>query len=161
MACNVQDWSLKDLTDALNNKHIDKKRIAVPLFQRGKRWKRDQEEKFIDSLKSGYPVGTMLFYETIEDNQSVYLLVDGLQRGNTIRKYITKPTEFFSSETIGDEICTKLLTAELGISSQPWFSRAYLNPLRAQGYIGQSLPKKPTSPLQRNRLLRKGKDVPV
>ena len=111
MACNVQDWSLKDLTDALNNKHIDKKRIAVPMFQRGTRWQRSQEEKFIDSLKSGFPVGTMLFYETIEDNQSVYLLVDGLQRGNTIRKYITKPTEFFSSETIGDEICSKLLIA--------------------------------------------------
>lgn len=111
MACNVQDWSLKDLSDALNNKHIDKKRIAVPMFQRGTRWHRAQEEKFIDSLKSGFPVGTMLFYETIEDNQSVYLLVDGLQRGNTIRKYITKPTEFFSSETIGDEICSKLLIA--------------------------------------------------
>ena len=69
MACNVQDWSLKDLTDALNNKHIDKKRIAVPMFQRGTRWHRAQEEKFIDSLKSGFPVGTMLFYETIEDNR--------------------------------------------------------------------------------------------
>jgi len=111
MACNVQDWSLKDLTDALNNRHIDKKRIAVPMFQRGTRWQPSQEEKFIDSLKSGFPVGTMLFYETIEDNQSVYLLVDGLQRGNTIRKFITKPTTFISSETISDEICSKLLLA--------------------------------------------------
>ena len=51
------------------------------------------------------------------------------------------------------------LASELGISSQPWMSRAYLNPLMAQGYIAQTLPKKPTSPLQHYRLLRKGRDV--
>ena len=51
------------------------------------------------------------------------------------------------------------LASELGIMSQPWLSRAYLNPLMAQGYIAQTLPKKPQSPLQRYRLLRKGKDV--
>ena len=44
-------------------------------------------------------------------------------------------------------------------SSQPWLSKAYLSPLMAQGYIAQTLPKKPKSPLQRYRLLRKGKDV--
>ena len=51
------------------------------------------------------------------------------------------------------------LASELGVSSQPWLSRAYLNPLMAQGYIAQTLPKKPKSPLQRYRLLRKGKGV--
>ena len=51
------------------------------------------------------------------------------------------------------------LASELGISSQPWLSKAYLSPLMAQGYITQTLPKKPKSPLQRYRLLRKGKDV--
>lgn len=111
MACNVQDWSLRNLTDALNNQHIDKKRIAVPMFQRGTRWNKKQEEMFIDSLRKGYPVGTMLFYEATDSGQIVYLLVDGLQRGNTIRKYITRPTEFFSAETIDDAICTKLLEA--------------------------------------------------
>ena len=51
------------------------------------------------------------------------------------------------------------LASELGISSQPWLSRAYLSPLMAQGYIAQTLPKKLKSPLQRYRLLRKGKYV--
>ena len=49
--------------------------------------------------------------------------------------------------------------SELGILSQPWMSRAYLSPMMAQGYIAQTLPKKPRSPLQRYRLLRKGKYV--
>ena len=51
------------------------------------------------------------------------------------------------------------LASELGISSQLWLSWAYLSPLMAQGYIAQTLPKKPKSPLQRYRLLRKGKYV--
>jgi predicted ArsR family transcriptional regulator len=53
------------------------------------------------------------------------------------------------------------LASELGILSQPWLSRAYLSPLMAQGYIAQTLPKKPKPPLQRYRLLRKGKEVLV
>ena len=48
--------------------------------------------------------------------------------------------------------------SELVVSSLPWLSRAYLSPLMVQGYIAQTLPKKPKSPLQRYRLLRKGKD---
>ena len=51
------------------------------------------------------------------------------------------------------------IAAELGVSSQPWLSMAYLNPLMAQGYIAQTLPEKPKSPLQRYRLLRKGREV--
>ena len=51
------------------------------------------------------------------------------------------------------------LAAELGVSSQPWLSASYLNPLMKQGYIAQTLPQKPKSPLQRYRLLRKGREV--
>ena len=79
--CTVENWTLQDLSSALQNMHRDNKRIAVPMFQRGKRWKKDQQQKFIDSLIKGYPVGTMLFYETFEDGSPTYILVDGLQRG--------------------------------------------------------------------------------
>ena len=51
------------------------------------------------------------------------------------------------------------LAAELGGSSQPWLSASYLNPLMKQGYIAQTLPQKPKSPLQRYRILRKGREV--
>mgnify|MGYP000099427256 FL=1 len=64
------------------------------MFQRGKRWIRTQEQIFIDSLIKGYPVGTMLFYETFEDNKRIYILLDGLQQGNSIKKYMTNPTSF-------------------------------------------------------------------
>jgi hypothetical protein len=106
--CYSESWTMKDLTDSLKNMHKDNKIIVVPMFQRGKRWKEDQENKFIDSLKRGYPVGTMLFYKRVENNQEVYTLVDGLQRGNTIKKYMTNPTKYFSDESIPLEIRDKI-----------------------------------------------------
>ncbi|MEG0963719.1 MAG: DUF262 domain-containing protein [Lachnospiraceae bacterium] len=106
--CTCENWTLQDLSSALQDMHKDNKRIVVPMFQRGKRWSRLQEQTFIDSLIKGYPVGTMLFYETFEDNKRTYILVDGLQRGNSIKKYMNNPTEFFYDDSISDEFCEKI-----------------------------------------------------
>lgn len=108
--CTVENWTLEDLAAALQNMHKDNKKISVPVFQRGKRWKKDQETMFIDSLIKGYPVGTMLFYETSDNGLTTYILVDGLQRGNSIRKYMNNPTDFFYDSSISDEMCLKILT---------------------------------------------------
>jgi len=102
--CMCENWSLQDLSSALQDMHKDNKKIVVPMFQRGKRWNKNQEKTFIDSLIKGYPVGTMLFYETFEDNKRTYILVDGLQRGN-----MTNPTEFFYDDSISDEFCAEIL----------------------------------------------------
>lgn len=108
--CTVENWTLQDLSNALGDKNKDNKRIVVPMFQRGTCWKNDQENKFIDSLIKGYPVGTMLFYEKFEEGKRTYILVDGLQRGNCIRKYMTRPTDFFYDDSISDELCFEVLT---------------------------------------------------
>lgn len=109
-SCTTENWTLADLASALQSMHKDKKKIAVPMFQRGKRWGKDQQDTFIDSLIKGYPVGTMLFYEEIiEDGSQVYILVDGLQRGNCIKKYMNNPTEFFYDSSISDEFCEQIL----------------------------------------------------
>ena len=106
--CRYEPWSLKDLSTALNDMHIDRKQIIVPMFQRGKRWKPKQEDAFIDSLLKGYPVGTMLFYRTVEENKEIYTLVDGLQRGNTIKKFMASPTKYFKSEDIPTELVNSI-----------------------------------------------------
>lgn len=106
--CTCENWTLQDLSSALQDMHKDNKRIVVPMFQRGKRWSKLQEQTFIDSLIKGYPVGTMLFYETFEDNKRTYILVDGLQRGNSIKKYMNNPTEFFYDDSISDEFCERI-----------------------------------------------------
>lgn len=119
--CKCENWTLQELASALrgiytnttdnnaNATNTEKKRIVVPMFQRGKRWKKAQEEKFIDSLVKGYPVGTMLFYRTVDGDVETYILVDGLQRGNSIKKYMTNPSEFFYDDSISDEFCSSVL----------------------------------------------------
>jgi len=89
--------------------HKDNKRIAVPMFQRGKRWKKGQQQNFIDSLIKGYPVGTMLFYETMDNGQQTYILVDGLQRGNSIKMHMNNPADFFYDSSISDDFCSGVL----------------------------------------------------
>lgn len=108
--CTPENWSLQELSSALQDMNKDHKKIVVPMFQRGSgRWGKEQERTFIDSLIKGYPVGTMLFYKTVEDNKETYILVDGLQRGNCIRKYMTNPTEFFYDSSISDDFCKNIL----------------------------------------------------
>lgn len=119
--CTCENWSLQDLSSALQDMHKDNKKIVVPMFQRGKRWNKNQEKIFIDSLIKGYPVGTMLFYETFEDNKRTYILVDGLQRGNSIKKYMTNPTEFFYDDSISDEFCAEILKI-VGLEDEEFYS---------------------------------------
>lgn len=107
--CTCENWTIQDLACALKDMSKDNKRIVVPMFQRGKRWKKEQEHKFIDSVIKGYPVGTMLFYEKFENGKRTYILVDGLQRGNSIKKYMTNPTEFFYDDSISDKLCSEIL----------------------------------------------------
>lgn len=109
--CTCENWTLNDLASALQDRHKDNKHIVVPMFQRGARWTKTQERVFIDSLIKGYPVGTLLFYETFEDNKRTYILVDGLQRGNSIKKYMNNPTEFFYDDSISDQMCHDILVA--------------------------------------------------
>lgn len=108
-------WTLQEISDALQDlKHGDK-RIVIPRFQRGKRWKAKREEKFIDSIRRGYPVGTLLFYKTIEQQpdgtvNEVYTLVDGLQRSTTIFRYMKAPMKFFDESGVSNELVDDVFT---------------------------------------------------
>ena len=100
-------WTLQKINDALLNLEHEEKRIVIPRFQRGQRWKAEQEESFIDSVRKGYPVGTLLFYKTVEtdDNgkiKEVYTLVDGLQRSTAISRYLQAPMKFFSGKDVSE-----------------------------------------------------------
>ena len=119
--CTCENWTLEDLSEALQDMHKDNKIIAVPMFQRGKRWTKDQQMTFIDSLIKGYPVGTMLFYETFEAGKQTYILVDGLQRGNSIKRYMSNPTEFFYDSSISDDFCKDILS-KLGSDDENSYS---------------------------------------
>lgn len=105
--CSPEFWTLKDIRDSLEKEWNGKKKIVIPMFQRGKRWDKDKKATFIDSLRKRYPIGTLLFYKTVDGKQEVYTLIDGLQRGNAIREYLSTPSKFFSLSELSEAAINK------------------------------------------------------
>jgi hypothetical protein len=80
---------------------VDEGQFFVPAFQREYVWKREDAKLLIDSLIKGYPVGTMLTWETNnppeikgshvydEKQGSVRILLDGQQRVTTLYMLVT------------------------------------------------------------------------
>lgn len=71
--------------------HIDSGNYALPVFQRGYVWSRDQVRKLMESLYKGYPIGSLLIWDTKVNDDGVIrgdkvsignikLLLDGQQR---------------------------------------------------------------------------------
>ena len=106
--CTHEPWTLKQIYESLSKGYDGKKKIVIPMFQRGKRWNKEKEETFIDSLKNNYPIGTLLFYKTFNGQQEIYTLIDGLQRGTTIRKYLSNPTAYFQLSQIPNDVMEKI-----------------------------------------------------
>lgn len=86
--------------------NIDLGSIALPEFQRGYVWNRNQVRKFMQSLYRRYPVGSLLVWLTPADTAAyrgsdglspgiVKLLLDGQQRVTTLYGIIRgKPPAF-------------------------------------------------------------------
>jgi len=81
-------------------------RVRIAPFQRGIRWKWQDAAKFFDSLYRGYPVGTLLFWETGAEPADVHFgsvhisaqartdafwVVDGQQRLVSLARVILAP----------------------------------------------------------------------
>ncbi len=86
---------------------IDLGSYAMPVFQRGYVWNRDQVRKLMNSLYKGYPIGELLVWNTTTDPEiakgdgnltpgNVNLILDGQQRMTTLYGVIKgKPPKFF------------------------------------------------------------------
>lgn len=106
--CTPEFWTLKDIKDSLDKEYYGKKKIVIPMFQRGKRWDKNKKETFIDSLRKKYPIGTLLFYKTTVGSQEIYTLIDGLQRATAIREYLSNPSKFFTINDFSFETMNKV-----------------------------------------------------
>lgn len=87
--------------------HIDSGHVALPEFQRGYVWNRDQVRGLFDSLYRGYPVGGLLVWVTEAETAThrgdgpvaagtVQLLLDGQQRMTSLYGVVRgEPPKFF------------------------------------------------------------------
>lgn len=113
MAINHTDtysWTIQDLTDALGENPTKKNKITIPKFQRTLVWKKDQQKAFIDSIKKGFPVGAVLLYKSTTDTNgnTVYNLIDGLQRSTAINQYLKAPTQFFDETNLNEDLISSI-----------------------------------------------------
>lgn len=86
---------------------IDLGSYAMPVFQRGYVWNRDQVRKLMNSLYRGYPIGELLVWNTATDPElargsgaltpgNVNLILDGQQRMTSLYGVIRgEPPKFF------------------------------------------------------------------
>lgn len=80
-------FKAKIIADMIKNKEI-----IIPDFQRSLVWNDEAKNDFIDTLKRGFPFGSLLFYHQKDGN---YRILDGFQRSSTINDFINNPSKFF------------------------------------------------------------------
>lgn len=102
MATEVKQYNVSDIVASIQEPDPNKRKIkiTVPKMQRNLVWSKEQKHKFIDTLKRGFPFGSLLLYK--KNNDDSFSLIDGLQRTSTINQYSKVPTSFFTSDDIDD-----------------------------------------------------------
>src|SRR5690554_5052167 len=73
---------------------IKNKKLTVPQYQRRQIWSDKKQLELIESIKSGFPFGSILLYQDSTENSNFHL-IDGLQRCTTFYRFITNPGLFF------------------------------------------------------------------
>lgn len=62
-------------------------KLKIPDFQRSFVWKKQKKYQLLQSLFKGFPIGAITLYE----DGGGYYIIDGLQRINTLKQYLTSP----------------------------------------------------------------------
>lgn len=107
---DIQIWLVGKLIDATSPNPQGSNKVTIPEFQRRLVWNKAKQSLLIDSIRKGYPFGSILLFEDIKkgqelrDGKTYYNLIDGLQRTQALRSYINNQNGFFSKAELGDEL---------------------------------------------------------
>lgn len=67
-------------------------KLIIPDFQRNFVWKKQKKQQLLASLFRGFPIGAITLY----DDKNGYYIIDGLQRINTLKQYLSRPDTIIS-----------------------------------------------------------------
>ncbi len=100
--------SLKQIKGATKSGGNGEYEIQIPRFQRGQVWSKNMKETLIESIKEGYPIGSLLAFVKKENGpdgryREIWSLIDGLQRTSTIVEYLSAPFNVASPELFYSE----------------------------------------------------------
>jgi len=102
------NWNALDIKARDLEKKISEGKIKIPTYQRGIVWDDKMQKGLINSLKEGFPFGSLLIYK-YDDANEPWLLIDGLQRSTAIFKFIKEPADFFDEDDISDIVMFELV----------------------------------------------------
>ncbi|WP_323714369.1 DUF262 domain-containing protein [Mammaliicoccus sciuri] len=77
-------------------------KLKLPTFQRALVWSNNQKQEFFNTLKDGFPFGSILLYEY--ENENKYSLIDGLQRYTTMLDFKDNPTNYIELEEFAQNV---------------------------------------------------------
>lgn len=142
---------------------IDLGSYAMPVFQRGYVWNRDQVRKLMNSLYKGYPIGELLVWNTTTDPSlsrgdgpltpgNVNLILDGQQRMTSLYGVIRGvPPKFFDGNAnsftglyfnVEDETFEFYMAAKMK-NNPAWISVTDLMKTGASNYMQQRMIEDP------------------
>lgn len=104
------NWKPKTITVRELEYKMEKNEIAVPTYQRGVVWSDKMQRELIDSIKNGYPFGSLVMY-SYEEIGKPLLLIDGLQRSTALFRFVNNPSEYFGEIDISDKTINDLSIA--------------------------------------------------
>lgn len=116
----IERWTVNELIDATSRNPTGNKKVTIPEFQRRLVWNRKKREMLIDSIKKGYPFGSLLMYKETDETGEMehYKLIDGLQRTQALRHYASSPNSSFTKADLSDELI-ELAAQELERLAEP------------------------------------------
>ena len=121
----IKTWTVNELIDATSANPRLGRRVTIPRFQRRLVWTRQKQEQLIESIKKGYPFGSLLMYREADDVDEMehYKLIDGLQRTQALRHHASHPNSSFTRTDLSDELIELVAqeldrVSEMDISSQ-------------------------------------------
>ncbi len=127
-AVDIDIWSVSKLMDAVSNSPAGKNKVTIPEFQRRLEWSNSTRKGLIDSIKRGFPFGSILVFEDVArgqaagDGKRYYNLIDGLQRTQALKSYVEYQNGYFTRADLDDEF-VDAVTACLGKVSDEYKDR--------------------------------------
>ena len=99
-------WKSDSYTALQLEELIRDKKITIPRYQRGIVWDDQKKDKLIDTIKNGFPFGSILLYD--DQATKTLQLIDGLQRSSTVFEFINNPAKYFNNDDIDDLAITQI-----------------------------------------------------
>lgn len=138
-SAQTQDLTVKgESIERIYGNYVNRRYIVNRRYQRKLVWTLDEKRSFIDSISKGYPVPIFLLAEKRTGERSVFEIIDGMQRLNSVMSFVENEFslngEFFDLNTMAES--KALLDSGRLVQGEPVLARemcvriaAYTTPL--------------------------------